>query len=99
MTAQHIERTSESYVIEIRGQDKVEGLLSKEFEGNFVNMALHLKIMNRRMVLLNPKFMARKRDESESAAQQHQVDTSQGVIVDITTKNGAPEGGSSAQKR
>ncbi len=92
MTAQHVERASESYVIEIRGQDKVEGLLHREFEGNFVNMAMHLKIMNRRMVLLNPKFMSRKREESEGGAQQQ--DTSQGVIVDITTKN---EG--SAQKR
>jgi hypothetical protein len=60
MTAQHIERASESYVIEIRGQDKVDTLLNREFERNFVNMAHHLKIMNRRMVLLNPKFMQRK---------------------------------------
>jgi hypothetical protein len=47
-------------VIEIRGQDKVDTLLNREFERNFVNMAHHLKIMNRRMVLLNPKFMQRK---------------------------------------
>lgn len=58
-------------MIEIRGQDKVEGLIGKEFLGDFGVMAGHLKIMNRRMVLLNPKFMHKKKDE---------------VIVDITTK-------------
>ena len=74
MTAQHIERASESYVIEIRGQDKVEALLNKEFERNFIGMAQHLKIMNRRMVLLNPKFMQRKQEAENTS-----------VIVDITT--------------
>jgi hypothetical protein len=89
MTAQHIERSSESYVIEIRGKDKVESLLNREFEGNYVNMAMHLKIMNRRMVLLNPKFMTRKREEGgETSHMAPPVDTSQGaVIVDITTKS------------
>jgi hypothetical protein len=47
-------------VIEIRGQDKVEQLINREFQGDFVQMAGHLRIMNRRMVLLNPKFMAKK---------------------------------------
>lgn len=41
-------------MIEIRGEDKVEALVNKEFLGDFVQMASHLKIMNRRMVLLNP---------------------------------------------
>ena len=61
-------------MIEIRGQDKVEGLIGKEFQGDFAVMAGHLKIMNRRMVLLNPKFMHKKKDNDG------------GVIVDITTK-------------
>jgi len=41
-------------VIEIRGADKVDALISKEFGGDFEQMASHLKIMNKRMVLLNP---------------------------------------------
>lgn len=54
MTAQHQERANESFVIEIRGADKVDALLNKEFCGDFEAMANHLKIMNKRMVLLNP---------------------------------------------
>jgi hypothetical protein len=41
-------------VIEIRGADKVDALINKEFGGDFDLMASHLKIMNKRMVLLNP---------------------------------------------
>jgi len=41
-------------VIEIRGSDKVDALINKEFIGDFDQMANHLKIMNKRMVLLNP---------------------------------------------
>jgi hypothetical protein len=41
-------------VIEIRGADKVDALINKEFGGDFEQMANHLKIMNKRMVLLNP---------------------------------------------
>lgn len=54
MTAQHQERAAESFVIEIRGPDKVDGLVNREFGGDFELMASHLKIMNKRMVLLNP---------------------------------------------
>ena len=54
MTAQHQERAQESFVIEIRGADKVDALINKEFGGDFEAMANHLKIMNKRMVLLNP---------------------------------------------
>jgi hypothetical protein len=41
----------------------VDALLNREFERNFIGMAQHLKIMNRRMVLLNPKFMQRKQQQ------------------------------------
>ena len=44
-------------MIEIRGADKVEMLINKEFAGDFNLMASHLKIMNKRMVLLNPRFV------------------------------------------
>jgi hypothetical protein len=57
MTAQHQERAGESFVIEIRGQEKVDSLVNKEFGGDFDRMASHLKIMNKRMVLLNPRFL------------------------------------------
>ena len=42
----------ESFIIEIE-KDKVEGLLS-EFEGDLNWLAQHLKLMNKRMVLINP---------------------------------------------
>ncbi len=54
VTAQHLERAGESFVIEIRGADKVESLVNREFMGDFQLMAGHLKVMNKRMVLLNP---------------------------------------------
>lgn len=54
MTAQHQERANESFVIEIRGADKVDALINKEFGGDFDLISSHLKIMNKRMVLLNP---------------------------------------------
>jgi hypothetical protein len=41
-------------VIEIRGAEKVDGLVNREFNGDFGLMAGHLKVMNKRMVLLNP---------------------------------------------
>lgn len=44
----------ESFIIEIQ-PDKIEGLLA-EFNSQFPLMADHLKLMNNRMVLLNPKF-------------------------------------------
>lgn len=54
VTAQHLERRAESFVIEIRGADKVAQLIGKEFANDLQLMASHLKVMNRRMVLLNP---------------------------------------------
>ena len=42
----------ESFIIEIEAS-KVEGLLS-EFEGDLAYLSTHLKLMNNRMVLLNP---------------------------------------------
>ena len=43
---------NDSFVIEIQA-DKVQQLVN-EFEGDYGFMAEHLKIMNKRMVLLNP---------------------------------------------
>ena len=51
MSAQHTEKT-DSFVIEIQ-PDKVEALIN-EFKGDYALLAEHLKIMNKRMVLLNP---------------------------------------------
>lgn len=55
ITAQHT-HLSDSFVIEISDQ-KVSNLVS-EFSNNYAEMAMHLKIMNKRMVLLNPKYAA-----------------------------------------
>ena len=51
ISAQHSE-LSDSFIIEIEAA-KVGHLLD-EFQNNFEAMATHLKIMNKRMVLLNP---------------------------------------------
>jgi hypothetical protein len=51
----------ESFIIEIE-KSKVEGLLH-EFEGDLSLLAQHLKLMNKRMVLINPKFQ--NADENE----------------------------------
>mmetsp|Transcript_4422 Transcript_4422/g.3207 ORF Transcript_4422/g.3207 Transcript_4422/m.3207 type:complete len:147 (+) Transcript_4422:628-1068(+) len=56
IASQHLER-NDSYVIEIK-QDRVDDLIS-EFDSDFGRMAEHLKIMNKRMVLLNPKFASK----------------------------------------
>ena len=44
----------ESFVIEI-GPDRVTKLM-EVFQGDFHHLANHLKLMNERMVLVNPKF-------------------------------------------
>lgn len=51
ISAQHIE-LPDSFVIEIESS-KV-GHLINEFNNDYVLMAQHIKIMNKRMVLLNP---------------------------------------------
>ena len=51
ISAQHME-LPDSFIIDIEN-DKVNHLLS-EFHNEFETMANHLKIMNKRMVLLNP---------------------------------------------
>jgi hypothetical protein len=51
-------------VIEIQA-DKVQGLIN-EFKEDYGLMAEHLKVMNRRMVLLNPKFTNRGGSKSVS---------------------------------
>lgn len=60
ITAQHIE-LADNFVIEILA-DKVEAL-SNEFRGEYDVMAEHLKIMNKRMVLLNPVRFAIQPDK------------------------------------
>ena len=51
ISAQHLE-LPDSFLIEIEAQ-KVQHLIT-EFGADFNNMANYLKIMNKRMVLLNP---------------------------------------------
>jgi len=51
ISAQHTE-LPDSFIIEIENS-KVQHLIS-EFQNDFFMMAEHLKIMNKRMVLLNP---------------------------------------------
>jgi len=73
-------------VIEIRGADKVETLINKEFGGDFELMSTHLKIMNKRMVLLNPRFVKKHQsanDVAENASGDHQQ---------LTTNNGGSSG-------
>jgi len=61
ISAQH-EDLPDSFIIEIEAA-KVQHLLS-EFGNDFSLMATHLKIMNKRMVLLNPKFIAKQENET-----------------------------------
>lgn len=53
----------DSFIIEIESQ-KVQHLLN-EFNADFYQMACHLKIMNKRMVLLNPKFVVKQEEEAQ----------------------------------
>lgn len=57
ISAQHME-LPDSFIIEIENS-KVDHLIS-EFGNDFGLMAQHLKIMNKRMVLLNPKFVIKE---------------------------------------
>ena len=61
ISAQH-EDLPDSFIIEIEAA-KVQHLLN-EFGNDFNLMATHLKIMNKRMVLLNPKFIAKQENET-----------------------------------
>jgi len=63
ISAQHNE-LPDSFIIEIESS-KVEHLM-KEFNNDFGLMAAHLKIMNKRMVLLNPKFLNKTNDGQEN---------------------------------
>ncbi len=51
IAANHLQR-NDNFVIEIQ-QEKIQAL-TNEFSQNYTMMAEHLKIMNKRMVLLNP---------------------------------------------
>lgn len=51
----------DSFIIEIENS-KVDHLIS-EFGNDFGLMAQHLKIMNKRMVLLNPKFVIKEENQ------------------------------------
>lgn len=57
ISAQHFS-LPDSFIIEIEAM-KVENLIN-EFDRDFYQMASYLKIMNKRMVLLNPKFINTK---------------------------------------
>ena len=57
ISAQHFS-LPDSFIIEIEAM-KVENLIN-EFDRDFYKMASYLKIMNKRMVLLNPKFINTK---------------------------------------
>ena len=64
----------ESFIIEIES-DKVEPLLS-EFEGDLAFLCSHLKLMDNKMCLLNPKFATAeentiKNDESHQTEEHH----------------------------
>lgn len=54
----------DSFIIEIENS-KVDHLIN-EFNGDFDLMAKHLKIMNKRMVLLNPKFVIKEENQAEA---------------------------------
>ena len=56
IASQH-EARNDSFIIEIQ-ENRVDQLCN-EFSNDFQLMAEHLKIMNKRMVLLNPKFANR----------------------------------------
>ena len=60
ISAQHLE-LPDSFIIEIENS-KVDHLIS-EFNHDFDLMAKHLKIMNKRMVLLNPKFIIKEENQ------------------------------------
>jgi hypothetical protein len=79
-----LERSNESFVIEIRGADKVETLMNKEFGGDFELMSTHLKIMNKRMVLLNPRFVKKH----QSANDVNATENGNGDQQQLTTNNG-----------
>lgn len=66
ISSQHTE-LPDSFIIEIE-KSKVEHLLS-EFQSDYFEMANHLKIMNKRMVLLNPKFLKQNEPEIQPTDQ------------------------------
>lgn len=53
-------RKSDIYEIEIKGRGKIRELLEK-FDYDFEILSNSLRIMNNRMILLNPKALDRKR--------------------------------------
>mmetsp|Transcript_106457 Transcript_106457/g.147433 ORF Transcript_106457/g.147433 Transcript_106457/m.147433 type:complete len:103 (+) Transcript_106457:346-654(+) len=62
---------NESFIIEINAE-MVDQLLN-EFQGNYNQMAAHLKLMNKRMVLLNPKFSKKQEgDQQQDSMQEEQ---------------------------
>jgi len=58
----------DSFIIEIENS-KVDHLIS-EFNHDFGLMASHLKIMNKRMVLLNPKFVIKEENQQDNGQYQ-----------------------------
>jgi len=55
MIIAHNSGKNENFVIEIEN-DKVNALVT-QFDWDYANIAAHLRILNNRMVLLNPKYL------------------------------------------
>lgn len=62
ISAQHT-GLPDSFIIEIENT-KVDHLIT-EFNHDFPMMANFLKIMNKRMVLLNPKFVSKQQEQAQ----------------------------------
>ncbi len=80
VTALHVERT-DSFVIEIEASKVAQ--LAGEFQNDYADMAEHLKIMNKRMVLLNPKFINK---QSKSASPDKPEAMEEGVEEESAEK-------------
>jgi hypothetical protein len=62
--------SEESLLIELE-QKKAQSILS-EFQSDYEMMASSLQVMNKRLVLLNPKFLEKRRINSANADRQSQ---------------------------
>jgi len=76
---------SDVYEIEIKGAKKIQKLLEK-FSFDFDKMASSLRIMNNRMILLNPKAFQDKNKLSNSVDGEVYIDNEKG-LQDMTDHN------------
>ncbi len=79
----------ESFVIEIE-KEKVPMLLN-EFRNDASSLAAHLKIMNNRMVLLNPRFQQETRQTNDSQLSHRK--SADAAPVDESAEHKQPETG------